>query len=79
MLEARGICTPRGECVEMLYWHMYTVIYGMIGHRDLLCSPENSTQYSAIIYMGKEYEREWVCACVWPSHFFCRAEMITTL
>ena len=28
---------------------------------DLLYSTENFTQYSVIIYMGKESEREWVC------------------
>jgi len=30
----------------------------VIGQRDLLCSTENSTQYSVIIYVGKESERE---------------------
>ena len=27
---------------------------------DLLYSMENSTQYSIIIYLGKESEREWM-------------------
>ena len=29
--------------------------------QDLLYSTESSTQYSLIIYMGKEWEREWIC------------------
>ena len=35
-------------------WHMHTEASG-----DLLYSTEKSTQYSMIIYMGKESEREW--------------------
>ena len=31
---------------------------------DLLYSTENSTSYSIIVYVGKECEREWVCAHV---------------
>ena len=26
---------------------------------DLLCNTENSIQYAVIIYMGKEFEKEW--------------------
>ena len=43
---------------------MHTELYGMIGLRDLLYSTENSIQYSVIIYVGKESEREWMCAHV---------------
>ena len=28
---------------------------------DLLYSTENSTQYSVITYVGKEFKREWIC------------------
>ena len=28
--------------------------------RDLLYSTGNSTQYSVILYMGKEYVKEWM-------------------
>ena len=31
---------------------------------DLLNSTENSAQYSGIIYVGKESEREWKCVHV---------------
>ena len=31
---------------------------------DLLYGIENSTQYSVIIYIGKESEREWMCVYV---------------
>ena len=32
-----------------------------LANRDLLESTEKSTQYSVIIYQGKESEREWIC------------------
>jgi len=41
-------------------WPAQTEVYGMIGQRHLLYSAENSTQYSVIIYMGKESDREWI-------------------
>ena len=46
-----GICTLRNT-----EW---------LAKEDLLYSKENSTQYSVIIYMGKESEREWICVYVW--------------
>jgi len=33
----------------------------MMASGDLLHSTGNSTQYSVIIYMGKEFEKEWIC------------------
>ena len=36
-------------------WHMEWLAIG-----DLLYRTENSTQYSVIIYVGKESEKEWV-------------------
>ena len=34
---------------------MHNEVYAMIGqNRDLLCSTENSTQYSVVISMGKK-------------------------
>ena len=33
--------------------------------RDLLHSMEHSTQYSVIIYVGKEIGREWMCVCMY--------------
>ena len=31
---------------------------------DVKRSTGNSTQYSVIVYMGKESEREWICVYV---------------
>ena len=43
-----------------------SVIHAMerIDNGDLLCSTENSTQYSVVIHVGKESEREWICVNV---------------
>ena len=42
-------------------WHMHTVVYAITGHiLDLRYSIGNSTQYSVIICMGKESEKEWM-------------------
>jgi len=30
---------------------------------DMLDSTGNSTQYSVLIYTGKESEKEWICVC----------------
>ena len=35
-----------------------------IVNRDLMYSTGNSAQYSAVTYMGKEYEKEWICVLV---------------
>ena len=40
---------------EKIYWYMEWMVNG-----DLLYSTVNSTQYSVIIYMGKESEKEWI-------------------
>ena len=45
-------------------WHMDNEVYEMTGQRNLLYLTENSTQYSVIIYVGKYYEREWMCVHV---------------
>ena len=39
-------------------WHVYTVVYGMIGQQGLLYRTGNSTQCSVIICMEKESEKE---------------------
>jgi len=41
---------------------MHTTVYGMDG--PMHSSTDNSTQYSVITYMGKEYEKEWICVHV---------------
>ena len=35
-----------------------------LANRNLLYSTGNSTQYSVIIYVGKESEIEWICVHV---------------
>ena len=41
--------------------HIYTLLWiKQITNRDLLYSTGDSTQYSVIIYMGKESEKEWI-------------------
>ena len=37
---------------------MHTVVYGVTGQWNLLYSTENSAQLSAMIYVGKECEKE---------------------
>ena len=60
-----GICTLR-----YMEW---------LPNGDLLDSPGNSTQYSLIIYVGKESGREGMFVYAWLNYFFCTAEIITTL
>ena len=42
---------------------------------DLLYSTENSTQYSVIIYVGKESEGEGICVYVWLGHFVVQEKL----
>ena len=43
-------------------WHMHTEVYVMIGQEGpAVYSTDIYTQYSVIIYVGKESEREWMC------------------
>ena len=40
---------------------IYTLLYTkLIGNKDLLNSSEKSIQYSVIVYVGKESEKEWI-------------------
>ena len=40
---------------------MYTLIYvRWITNKDLLYNTGNSTQYSLMAYLGKEFKREWI-------------------
>jgi len=43
---------------------IHTTIYKIIINKDLLYSTGNSTQYSVIIYMAKESDKEWTYVCV---------------
>ena len=59
-------------------WHMHTVVYGMTDQWGPAVQSGNLTQYSVMIYMGKESEKEWMCIRVNES-LLCTAEIITTL
>ena len=51
----------------------------MIGQQELADSIGNSTQYSVMVCIGKESEKEWImCICITES-LCCTAEMITAL
>ena len=43
-------------------WHMHTEVWN--ANRDLLYSTGNSTQYSVIVYVQKESDKEWMCVYV---------------
>lgn len=44
-------------------------------NRDLLYSTGNTTQYSLIIYMEKESEKEWICVYVQLNHFVVQQKL----
>ena len=56
----------KGETLEGgMDWEIgigiYTLLYTKsIGNKDLLYSSGKSIQYFAIVYMGTEYEKEWL-------------------
>ena len=59
------MATQRGRFVGVVDWGFGIVIRTLryvesLANGDLLHSTENSTQYSVIIYGGKESEREWM-------------------
>ena len=40
---------------------IYTLLYiKQLTNKDILYSTGNSTQYSVMAYMGKEYKKEWI-------------------
>ena len=53
---------------------MHTIVYEMTGQRGLLYSTGNSTQYSVIIHMGNESEKNRYVT----ESLCCIAEIITT-
>ena len=44
----------------------------LVANVDLLTGTENSTQYSVIIYVGKECESEWICVYDWITSLYSR-------
>ena len=55
--------------LEVWDWHVHNYVYGMIGQQGPAYSTENSTQYSVIVYVGKESDRGWICVYVCLGHF----------
>ena len=49
-----------------------------LANGDLLDSTGNSTQYSVILHVGEECDKEWMCICATES-LCCTAESSTTL
>ena len=56
---------------------MYTLLLHLkwITIKDLLYSTGNSAQYSAITYMGKEFEKEEIRVYVQLNHFAIRLKL----
>ena len=59
--EGRG----RGKGGGGINWEigidLYMLLYiKQITNKNLLCSTGNSTQYSVMVYMGKESKKEWI-------------------
>ena len=50
--------------------YMYTVLYlKRITNKDLLYSTENSAQCYVAVWMGGEFEGEWIHVYVWLNPF----------
>ena len=56
-----GICTLRD-----MEW---------LANRNLPSSTEHSTQYSLIIYVKKDSERDYICVHVQLNHFFVQQKL----
>ena len=50
-------------------WHLHSVVYGMTEKWGPASSTGITTQYSVMVYVGKESERVWVCVYVSWNHF----------
>ena len=79
LLVSKGTGWRGRDGLSVWDWHVHTVVCVMTGQLGPpVYSTENSTQYSVVIYVGKESERMGVCTCTTES--LCgTAEMITTL
>ena len=54
----------RRDKLRVCYSHIHSTIYKII-NKDLLYSTGDFTQYSVIIYKGKEFEKEWICIYIY--------------
>lgn len=41
-------------------WHIHTLVYGMTSQWGPAVCTESAAQYSVTIYVGKEYESDWL-------------------
>ena len=53
-----------GACSQLKKKRKKILYIKEIPNKDLLYSTRNSTQYSVIIYMGKDSTKEWICVYV---------------
>ena len=60
----KGAGGGSGDRLGVWDWHMHTALYGMIGKWGPAVQYENPSQYSVMIYVGKESEREWMCVYI---------------
>ena len=61
ILSLSGQWSEKGKTIPYKEGDMYTLLYiKQITNKDLLYSTGNSTQYSVMIYMGKESKKEWI-------------------
>ena len=49
--------------------HVHTATFKMRKQQRPTDSTENSAQGSMAAWTGAEFEREWICVCVWLSSF----------
>ena len=55
---------------------MHTMVYGMTGQQgSAVYRTENSTQYSVMIYMGKESKKEWMHVYVYLNRFVVQQKL----
>ena len=59
-------------------WHMHTKVYGTIGQQGPAVQQREPSQYSVIMYVGKESEGMDMCIYMTES-LHCREEIITAL
>ena len=70
----RAVPGSTGKCTQSVhlmktYGCVYTALFKMITNKVLLYSTWNSAQCYAAAWMGGEFGREWIHACVWLSPF----------
>ena len=54
--------------IESRDWHMHTIVYGMDSQREPAVQHREFYSKFCSNYMGKEYEKEWICINVQLNH-----------